>query len=65
MDFNKIRSVCRIIRILAGIALIIAGFLTGIFWFYLGVLPLLAGSLNFCPLCMITKKCELPQNGEA
>jgi hypothetical protein len=65
MDFNKIRSVCRVIRIFIGVALIITGFVTGIFWFYLGIFPLLAGSLNFCPLCKISGKCDLPQNGES
>jgi len=61
MDFNKIRKVCRIVRIVVGVALIIAGVVTGIAWFYLGVLPLVAGIANFCPLCLITKKCDLPQ----
>jgi hypothetical protein len=42
-----------------GIALIGAGVYTGIVWFYLGVLPLLAGIFNFCPLCAITKKCDI------
>jgi hypothetical protein len=28
-------------------------------WF-LGVIPLVAGLVNFCPLCIITKKCDLP-----
>ena len=60
MDFNKIRSFCRIFRIVIGLALIIAGVVTGIFWFYLGLLPLIAGALNFCPLCIISKKCDLP-----
>jgi len=60
MNYNKIRSTCRVIRILAGIALIVTGFLTSNAWFYLGVLPLVAGILNFCPLCLITKKCDLP-----
>jgi len=64
MDFNKIRKNCRIVRIIVGIALIIAGVVTGVNWFYLGVLPLLAGIVNFCPLCLITKQCDLPQNGE-
>ena len=64
MDFYKIRKNCRIVRIVVGIALIIAGVVTGINWFYLGVLPLIAGTVNFCPLCLITKKCDLPQNGE-
>ncbi|KIM03006.1 MAG: hypothetical protein KU29_13140 [Sulfurovum sp. FS06-10] len=61
MNFNKIRSFCRFFRIIIGLALIIAGLITGVYWFYLGVLPLLAGVLNFCPLCMITKKCDLPK----
>ena len=61
MDFNKIRSFCRVFRIFIGLALIIAGVATGIVWFYLGVIPLLAGILNFCPLCIISKKCDLPE----
>ena len=60
MDFNKIRKFCRVFRIILGIALIITGFVTGIIWFYLGVIPLIAGIANFCPLCIITKKCDLP-----
>jgi len=62
MDVNKIRKVCRPIRIVLGLALIATGFFTGITWFYLGVIPLVAGLVNFCPLCIITKKCDLPQN---
>ena len=61
MDVNKIRKMCRPIRILVGLALIVVGLITGIVWFYLGVLPLIAGLTNFCPLCMITKQCDLPQ----
>jgi len=65
MDFNKIRSFCRVFRIIAGIALIVTGYVTGIFWFYLGLLPLIAGIVNFCPLCIFSKKCDLPQNSES
>ncbi|MBD3825245.1 MAG: DUF2892 domain-containing protein [Epsilonproteobacteria bacterium] len=61
MNYNKIRSFCRVFRILIGLALIGAGLITGIVWFYLGIIPLIAGILNFCPLCIITKKCDLPQ----
>jgi hypothetical protein len=43
-----------------GLALIATGVITGIFWFYLGVIPLVAGLVNFCPLCIISKKCDLP-----
>jgi predicted transporter len=59
MDVNKIRAVCRPIRIVLGLALIGAGVYTGINWFYLGIIPLIAGLSNFCPLCIITKKCDI------
>ncbi len=59
MDVNKIRAVCRPIRIVVGLSLIGAGVYTGINWFYLGVIPLIAGLSNFCPLCIITKKCDI------
>ena len=61
MNFNKIRSFCRVFRIFIGLALIATGLITGIVWFYLGLIPLLAGLFNFCPLCIISKKCDLPQ----
>jgi len=64
MDFNKIRKVCRVVRIVVGLALIVTGVITGNYWFYLGVIPLIAGIVNFCPLCIITKKCDLPQDTE-
>lgn len=57
--FDKIKLFCRKFRIAIGIILILAGFYTGIVWFYLGVLPLLAGLTNFCPLCIISKKCTI------
>ena len=64
MDYNKFRKICRPIRIVVGLALIITGYITGIVWFYLGIIPLIAGLTNFCPLCIITKKCDLPQDSE-
>jgi len=65
MDFNKIRKICRPIRIVLGLALIGFGVYSGNAWFYLGAVPLIAGIVNFCPLCIITKKCDLPQNTES
>ena len=59
MDVNKIRKICRPIRIVLGLALITTGFVTGNKWFFLGVAPLIAGIANFCPLCIITKKCDV------
>ncbi len=57
--FDKIKLFCRKFRIAIGIILILAGVYTGIAWFYLGILPLLAGLANFCPLCIISKKCTI------
>ena len=64
MDFNKIRKTCKPVRIAIGIALIITAIVTGIHFFYLGVIPLIAGLVDFCPLCIVTQQCDLPQNGE-
>ena len=64
MNFHKVKTVCRIVRIIVGLALIAAGVITEIYWFYLGVLPLIAGLANFCPLCIVTKKCALPEPSE-
>lgn len=61
MNFNKIKKVCRPVRIVVGLALIGAAVVTGINWLYLGVIPLIAGITNFCPLCTFTGKCDLPQ----
>ncbi len=65
MDYNKIRSFCRVFRIFLGLALIFTGVIqlgamSAAPWFFLGFIPLIAGLVNFCPLCIITKKCDLP-----
>lgn len=60
MNVNKIRKTCRPVRITIGLILIAIGIYTGNPWFYLGILPLIAGLTNFCPLCSITKECDLP-----
>lgn len=60
MNLNKVRSVCRPVRILVGSALIGYGLYSGNQWFYLGIIPLIAGLVNFCPACIITKKCDMP-----
>ena len=60
--YDKIRGFCRKFRIFIGAVLIGAGIFTGIFWFYLGIIPLIAGLIDFCPLCMITKKCSIKTN---
>jgi len=67
MNYNKIRSFCRGFRILVGLVLILVGIIqlgttTGSILWFLGAIPLAAGLFNFCPLCIITKKCDLPDN---
>ena len=64
MDYNKIRKICRPIRVVVGLTLIAVGIFTGNAWFFLGVVPLAAGIANFCPLCIITKKCDLPEESK-
>jgi len=64
MNVLKIKAFCRPIRIVVGSALIAYGVYSGNVWFYLGAIPLIAGLANFCPLCLITKQCEIPQTDE-
>jgi len=61
MNVNKVRSFCRVFRIVIGLGLIGYGVFSANPWFYLGAIPLIAGIVNFCPLCMITKQCDIPQ----
>ncbi len=61
--YDKIRSFCRPFRIILGICILIVGFLLGdgsldLGWWYLGLLPLIAGMTGFCPTCIISKKCS-------
>ena len=55
--FDKFRNFCRPFRIVLGLVLIAVGFLMSNPWFYLGVIPLIAGLVDFCPVCIISKKC--------
>jgi hypothetical protein len=62
--YEKIRNFCRTFRILLGSAVLVIGFLLGdgslnLGWWYLGFLPLIAGLVNFCPICIISKKCDI------
>lgn len=57
--FDKIKRFCRPFRIVVGVVLIAIGVLTSNAWFYMGVIPLIAGLVNFCPLCMVSKKCSI------
>ena len=55
--FDKIRNFCIPFRIVIGLVLIAIGFFMDNAWFYLGVIPLIVGLVDFCPVCIISKKC--------
>jgi len=61
MNINavKMRKVCRPFRIVLGLALIIGAVVTGMKILYIGVLPLIAGIVNFCPACHFTGQCDI------
>lgn len=59
MNAKKIRSICRPVRLILGTALVAYAVYSGNNWFYLGAIPLIAGILNFCPLCKVTGQCEI------
>ncbi|MEJ2469300.1 MAG: DUF2892 domain-containing protein [Campylobacterales bacterium] len=59
MNVVKIRKFCRPFRIVLGMTLIGIGAYTGNPWFYLGAVPLVAGIMNFCPLCKVTGQCNI------
>lgn len=57
--YDKIKRFCRSFRIILGVVLIAIGVITANPWFYLGIIPLIVGITNFCPVCIITKKCSI------
>jgi len=59
MNIEKIRAVCRPFRIVLGASLIGYGLYSGNAWFFFGAIPLIAGLINFCPLCKITGECDI------
>jgi hypothetical protein len=59
INAKKMAKFCRPFRIVLGTALIIAAYLTGIKWLYLGIIPLIAGIVGFCPACAITGQCTI------
>ena len=59
INAKKMAKFCRPFRIVLGLVLIIAAYVTGIKWLYLGLLPLIAGIVGFCPACAITGQCTI------
>ena len=59
--FSLIKKYNRVIRIISGLVFIIAAYINDIPLLYIGVLPLLSGITNICPMCIIMKKCSIKQ----
>ena len=59
MNAKKIRGICRPIRLVLGTALVAYGVYSSNNWFFLGVIPFIAGLINFCRLCKITGQCDI------
>ncbi|NOX15330.1 MAG: DUF2892 domain-containing protein [Epsilonproteobacteria bacterium] len=57
--YDKIKKTCRVTRLVLGTVLIAIGIYLNNPWFYLGIIPLIAGIANFCPICIISKKCTI------
>ena len=57
--FDKIKIFSSKFRIALGLILIAIGVLLSNSWFYLGIIPLIAGIVKFCPICIISKKCTI------
>ena len=62
--YQKFKNFCRPFRIIIGLVAIAIGYLLSDgtlswSWWYLGVVPLIVGLTNFCPLCILTKKCDI------
>jgi len=48
----------RIVRIVVGLALMGYGLYSGNYWFYLGVIPLVTGIVNWCPMEKMMGGCK-------
>ena len=59
MNFDKIRKFCSPFRVVLGLVCIAYGIYSANYWFFLGVVPLIVGIFNICPLCKITNKCDI------
>lgn len=45
----------RLLRVVFGFILILAGVMTSIVWLYIGIVPLLTGIFKFCPAYTLFK----------
>jgi hypothetical protein len=51
----NVGGVDRILRIVLGVALLLYGYLNSSWWGLVGIVPILTGSLRFCPLYPLIK----------
>lgn len=56
---NEIKKRKKLLRISSCLILILLGIITENTWFYLGVIPLIVGLTDFCPACILLKKCSI------
>ncbi|PHR70154.1 MAG: hypothetical protein COA66_13320 [Arcobacter sp.] len=56
---KRISKYRRMLQIIIGTVLIVIAYSTNSVWYYLGILPLLSGITNFCPLCIFLKRCSI------
>jgi len=59
MNYKKLMEFCIPFRIVLGTALISYGLCSNNYWFFLGVIPLIAGLTKFCPICKFSDKCKI------
>jgi len=58
---RTLKLLWRPFRIVLGASLMGYGFYSGNQWYYWGVVPFIAGSINFCPICQLTGACEIEE----
>jgi len=58
MNMKRFRLVMRLLKIIGGLTAISYAIYAGTDKFFLGVIPFVAGVLNFSPICFVTNKCE-------
>ena len=66
---KNIGNIERVLRILVGLGLVAYAAISGVYWFYLGAVPLATGLLGWCPpyqlLGISTCKMTTPDNDPA
>jgi len=56
MTVNELKNILEVTKITVGLGLLIQAFYSGNYWYYLGIIPLVAGVFNICAVNFISKK---------